>query len=92
MSSLLQTTLNHCRKCKCHETSRTAIIAHLEFAENNLKKESAGAIRSGKGELWWVEAFQWEGWLVRWFNGRVGWLMQNIKRPSSSEQGGLKWE
>ena len=41
-------------------------MAHLEFAENNLKKESAGAIRSGKGELWWG------GWKLS--SGRVGWF------------------
>ena len=64
MSSLLQTTLNHCRKCKCHETSITAIIAHLEFADNNLKK-GFGAIRCGKGGRTLVGgSFQWEGWLV----------------------------
>ena len=39
-------------------------MAHLEFAENYLKKEF-GAIRCGKGGRTLVGgSFQWEGWLV----------------------------
>ena len=50
-------------------------MAHLEFAENNLKKESGGAIRCGKGGRTLVggsfpvgglagSMVQWEGWVV----------------------------